>query len=795
MSAASYGIESLTSDRRCPDNLRMGRFQGSREVESAVGTHPLLCVVLAVATLVFPAPPSHAMAERAADAPPLEHRARVTLVPAEHRLAVVDEMRLPAGRSEVRFALHAGLAPEVAMRGVSLEVLPGPVTARLLDPDLEGPGGSPFPPRAPEVVVYALRAASGVLPRAVTVRYGGVIHHPLEAAGEEYDRSFRETAGTIQEDGVFLAGSSFWLPRLGSRFETGLLTFALDVTLPAGWDAVSEGRRAEHETDAQGTRVRWVQETPVEEAHLVAAPFTVYQRQTGEVTTYAYLRQAEEGLAGRYLEAGGQYLEMYDRMIGPYPYPKLALVENSWETGYGMPSFTLLGPTVLRLPFILRSSWPHEILHNWWGNGVFPPADGGNWSEGLTAYLADHLSKEQSGQGAEYRRDLLQQYADYVRSGNDFPVAEFRSRHSGATEAVGYGKTAMIFHMLRRRLGDAAFVAGLRSFYRDHLGERATFDDLRRAFEPAGGVPLAGFFDAWIEHPVAPKLELTSARTEKTPSGWQVEVGLAQSQPGMLFPLRVPVAVTVEGEATARVFEIDLDGARADGAFAVPGRPLRLAADPAFDLFRRLDPREVPPSLGALFGAAKATLVLPAAAPAELAAAYGDLAAAWGGTRGGDVAVVRDAEIDSLPTDRAVWVIGWENRFRPRMAAALEPLGARLGEASLAIGEETFAAADRSVAAVARLPAAPDRAAPERVLAFVAADRAAAVAGLARKLPHYGKYGYLAFEGDAPDNVAKGSWKPVGSPLDRVLVFGDGPPPPAAPLPMRAPLAELPPGS
>ena len=31
-----------------------------------------------------------------------------------------------------------------------------------------------------------------------------------------------------------------------------------------------------------------------------------------------------------------------------------------------MPSFTLLGSSIIRFPFILNSSFPHEILHNWW---------------------------------------------------------------------------------------------------------------------------------------------------------------------------------------------------------------------------------------------------------------------------------------------------------------------------------------------------------------------------------------------------------------------------------------------
>ena len=40
-----------------------------------------------------------------------------------------------------------------------------------------------------------------------------------------------------------------------------------------------------------------------------------------------------------------------------------------------------------------------------------------------------------------------------------------------------------------------------------------------------------------------------------------------------------------------------------------------------------------------------------------------------------------------------------------------------------------------------------------------------AVPGMGRKLPHYGKYSYLAFEGDEPSNVVKGQWPTGDSPL------------------------------
>ena len=61
-------------------------------------------------------------------------------------------------------------------------------------------------------------------------------------------------------------------------------------------------------------------------------------------------------------------------------------------------------------------------------------------------------------------------------------MSEFRSRHSPATEAVGYGKALMLFHMTRRQIGDEAFKRGLQKFYREQRGKRATFMDLARAY-------------------------------------------------------------------------------------------------------------------------------------------------------------------------------------------------------------------------------------------------------------------------------------------------------------------------
>ena len=154
-----------------------------------------------------------------------------------------------------------------------------------------------------------------------------------------------------------------------------------------------------------------------------------------------------------------------------------------------MPSFTLLGSQVIRLPFIVHTSYGHEILHNWWGNGVFVDYRQGNWCEGLTTYLADHFYKlkESPSAAIDYRRNQLQAYLDYASSGErDFPLHEFKERESASTQAVGYGKTMMVFHMAEERAGRETFLKALRSFYHDHLFEEASWDDIIAAFEETG---------------------------------------------------------------------------------------------------------------------------------------------------------------------------------------------------------------------------------------------------------------------------------------------------------------------
>ena len=91
-----------------------------------------------------------------------------------------------------------------------------------------------------------------------------------------------------------------------------------------------------------------------------------------------------------------------------------------------------------------------------------------------------------------------------------------------------------------------------------------------------------------------------------------------------------------------------------------------------------------------------------------------------------------------------------------------------------------------------------------RAVGWLAIEPTAAFPGMARKLPHYGKYSYLGFAGDEPTNVVKGRRPTADSPLvvdlrpERARFPGGEPmedfgASPAPELEARQALAELPP--
>jgi len=727
----------------------------------------LLAVCLALSTLLA-SPDAHA-----ADGATIHHKMEISLNPATNQLEVSDVITIPEAlrKSARELQLNSDLSLNVVSADVRLEKIAENLEGSDIGIDRDDANGGSVAP----VDLYRIETnVKGDL--SFEVQYSGPINNPVENVANEYARSFSQSPGLINDEGIYLAGATFWVPTAEDTY----ITYDITIDVPKDWRTVSQGARTLHETNDTSHRDRWVVTDPTEEIYLIGARFTEYEKQVGGVKAMAFLRSQDDALANKYLETTAQYLAMYQNLLGPYPYSKFALVENYWETGYGMPSFTLLGPQIIRFPFILHSSYPHELLHNWWGNGVFVDFDYGNWCEGLTAYMADHLVAEQRGQGAEYRRTTLQRYTNYATPENDFPLTQFSSRYDGVTEAVGYGKNLMTWNMLREKVGDENFVRSFQDFYRQNAFRRASYDDIRKSFEKVTDTNLKPFFEQWVERTGAPEFRLTSAESKAKGDGYEVSLVVEQIQDGKAYDMDLPVAIyfadRVEKTTIALSKKTQKVKLRVDSA------PTQIALDPEFDVFRRLHYAEIPPSMSKMFGTDNIQIVVPASASSEVKDRYQRLANFWGGSNK-NIKVALDSELDSLPSDKSVWILGTENKFSGLAKTELAKYQVAISDQSIDVDKDSVDLKTNSAVFIGRHPDNPDLA-----IGLLTAHADEAVQGLASKLPHYGKYSYLTFTGAEPTNVLKGQWGAVGSPIVQTIA---GAAPSSAKLAPRPALAEL----
>jgi len=633
----------------------------------------------------------------AADLP--HHGLAVVLDPAAGALRATDRLRLDGGPARTLVLDDRFVVDRVVVDGVATRA-----------------------PAAPGAIAVPAGA------RAVEVAWHGTLPPPPTDAVPD--------GPVLGRDGGWLSGAA-WFPVSDERF-----TYDVSVDVPDDQRAVTAGRLVDDRAAGGRRRTTFASDGPAEELSLFTGPWARRDAVRDGVALRTWLHPSVADVADGYLASAGGYVALYAGWIGPYPYDAFNVASAPFPAGLGYPALTYLGTQVLRLPFIKDTSLGHEVLHAWWGNGVFVDPREGNWCEGLTTFMADYTFVER--QGPEPARAMRLQWLRELAllpPAHDQPLAAFREKRHTASQVVGYHKAAMLFVMLRDAIGADAFTDGVRRFAAAHRFRAATWSDLRAAFEAATGRDLRPAFDPWLQRPGVPSLALRApAVAARAGGGWTVTATLAQSG-GAPWPLAVPVVVET---ATGPVWRtVRLDAAEQPIALDVDAPPSAIEADPDARVLRRLARDEVPPIVRHVaFDPAAVTIV--AADGADAAAAARDVAARLLED------APRVADADHAPADGPLLVVGTD--------PAVAPLLARLG-----LGATPATLAGRGTARVWAARRAHDGAAA----VVVSAADAAALHALAGPLPHLGASSWLVFEGGRATD--RGVWEPAARPLRAAL--------------------------
>lgn len=374
-----------------------------------------------------------------------------------------------------------------------------------------------------------------------------------------------------------------WLPVVDHPSDKAFVEWA--VTAPAVYQVVANGRLVEETDRPDGTRTTvWTTDRPLamKVAVIGVARFAVdYRRPVVaagvpvEVQTWAY---PEDRAAGFHdFAVADSALVVLADLLGPFPYEKLANVESTTRFG-GMENAGAIfydegGVTGERRN---AGTVVHEVVHQWFGDLVSETDWPHLWlSEGFATYLT-HVYNERT-RGVQALRDgLARDRGRIVAFAETAPqrmlVDTTFADPMELLNAYSYQRGSWTLHLLRRRVGDAAFFAGLRLYLARHADGNATTGDLEAALEEASGQDLTQFFHLWTRRPGLPHVD-----GSWTVEGGSVVVTLRQTGVPWAFPLDVMVTDAAGTTSTVRA---EIAGNETVVRIPVSAAPASVVLDP-----------------------------------------------------------------------------------------------------------------------------------------------------------------------------------------------------------------------
>ena len=423
----------------------------------------------------------------------------------------------------------------------------------------------------------------------VTVEYSGAPAAGLRIGPNKYgDRTF------FSDNWPNRARN--WLPTIDHVYEKAMNEFV--VTTPSHYQVVSNGVLVEETDLGNGARLtHWKQSVPISPWLYVLGVARFAVQNVGDfegkpIQTWVYAQDRDAGFYD-FAVPTKQVLEFYDEHVGPFAYEKLANV-TSPATGGGMEAASAImygensvtGDRSVRW----RNVVIHEIAHQWFGNAVTEADWDHVWlSEGFATYFT--LLFREHAYGRDDFVDGLKGASERVFAQYD-QDPDYRIVHdnlddmSRVTSGATYQKGAWVLHMLRKRMGDEAFWAGIQAYYAAHMNGSATTDDFRRAMEQASGENLEAFFRQWLYQGGNPHLE-GWWRYDPTAQAVSIEINQTQTNVG---PFDLPLEVGIymgDSERPTAIHTVQVTSGFHRFVIPVDGEPEDVRLDPdTWALFR-----------------------------------------------------------------------------------------------------------------------------------------------------------------------------------------------------------------
>jgi aminopeptidase N len=542
-------------------------------------------------------------------------------------------------------------------------------------------------------------------------------HIRFEGSNEEsiIEINYELSADTMGTKGVMSSSQGMFFTDGWYPHTQGLALYNLSVSVPEGFEAISEAQEIISSKDRDKKCFNFIFNHPLNSLSLVVGKYMVFKDNQKDIELYAYFFEDDKTLAHMYFNLLKKYLSHYEEFFGKYPYKRFSVVENFLPTGYAMPTYTLLGQNVMRLPhYVVESFLSHEILHQWFGCSVYVKYNKGNWSEGLVSFLADYYQYDTSGQSTHYRKEALISSYYNIPDNESMSLRKFRTRKDRKTQAIGYDRAMMFFYMLRSRIGNDIFFRSLRRIAQEKQFQKLSWTDLQKVFEEESEKELEQFFKQWTHVKKLPELSIEDIYVIEEKEGPAISFRIKQKQKGKPLTFNLPLRVKTKSDDVIQSLLINKKSN--DFNISLPAMAEEIIIDEEYSLLRKLHPDEVNPVIAGLLGDENKTILVP-----QETDIYEDL-----------IRICKERDFKYIPEkdfkydeikDSSFLMLGFDN---PVIKKLIGKVKAPEGDFVLKVFENPLN--------------------PKKVIVVVEAKSQQAVKTAAKRIFHYDNYSLLRFE-------------------------------------------------
>lgn len=311
---------------------------------------------------------------------------------------------------------------------------------------------------------------------------------------------------------------------IGDPFYSDVADYNITISLPKDYTIATTGQiKTENTNDTN--KITTIEAKAVRDyAAVVSNQFKCLEKKVGDTTVYSYYYNSTDDSLGKLsLTTGANSIELYEKLYGDYPYKTFSVAQTDFYIG-GMeyPNLVLIDKSLYAQgaysEMILKYVIAHETAHQWWyamvgNNEVLEP-----WlDEALTDFTTQlYFTYYET---TEYASAVYKAQVDYPYSLYSTYLKEVLSKVSDDKKHTGmayvdmptywyydntiysilvYSKGVKIFDAIRADMGDQAFFAALRNYYKENSLGNTTKDILIKAFSDASGKNMTDFINGML---------------------------------------------------------------------------------------------------------------------------------------------------------------------------------------------------------------------------------------------------------------------------------------------------------